>query len=345
MYKPAATLALLFSIPCLADSTSEADRWTVNLYFENDLFAESDQNYTNGLRLSWISPDLSDYIKDPALPSWLRSINKRLTFFHPSTESLQRNLVFSVGQTIFTPEDIEATEVIEDDRPYAGWLFARFAYHSKSALQLDSIELSIGMVGPSSLAEKAQDFIHDLRGFDKFQGWDNQLENEPGLQLVYEHKQKFINQTPQDGSFGIDFIGHAGGALGNISSYLNVGGEMRWGWLIPNDFGSSAVRPGGDNSAPGSNWDPRINAPGKIGLHFFVSFDIRLIANSLLLEGNTFEDSHGVNIRHLVGDAAIGVSTVFKGFKISYAQVFRSKEFDHQDGSHAYGSLSLSYSF
>lgn len=344
MYRLFLILILLFPGLCqAAEDTSK--NWTVNLYFENDLFAESDQNYTNGLRLSWISPDLSDYIEDPALPSWLRTFNKRLTFFHPSTEGLERNLVFSIGQTIYTPEDINAKEVVKDDRPYAGWLFTRFAYHSKSEYQLDSMELSIGMVGPASLGEKAQNAIHDLRGFDKFQGWDNQLKNELGLQLVYEHKQKLINNTPRNGRFGYDFIGHAGGALGNIGIYINVGGELRWGWLIPNDFGSSAVRPGGDNSAPGSNWDPRINAPGKIGLHFFVTFDVRLVANSLFLDGNTFEDSHSVDIKHLVGDAAVGISTVFSGVKISYAQVFRSKEFELQDGSHSYGSLSLSYSF
>ncbi len=344
MYRLIIILSLL--LPSLGTAAkSPEDSWTFNLYFENDLFAESDQNYTNGVRLSWISPDLTDYIEDPALPAWLRSINKRLTFFHPSTEGLQRNLVFSIGQTIYTPEDIDATETVKDDRPYAGWLFARFAYHSKSELQLDTIEINIGVVGPASLGENSQDFIHDLRGFDKFQGWDNQLDNELGLQLVYEHKQKYINNTPHDGSFGVDFIGHAGGAIGNVGSYINIGGELRWGWLIPNDFGSSAIRPGGDNSAPGSSWDPRINAPGKIGLHFFVTFDVRVIANSLFLEGNTFEDSHSVNVKHLVGDTAVGLSTVFKGVKISFARVFRSKEFEHQDGSHSYGSFSLSYSF
>lgn len=337
-------ILLLIPVSSLA-SDDPKDSWTVNLYFENDLFAETDQDYTNGIRLSWVSPDLTDYIKDPALPNWLRSVNKRLKFFHDSSKGLQRNLVFSIGQTIYTPEDIDARSVVQDDRPYAGWLFTSFAYQSKDQEQLDTLEVNLGVVGPAALGQEAQDFIHDLRGFEKFNGWDNQLENELGLLLLYEHKHKFINNTPRDGRFGYDLIGHAGIALGNVGTYINFGGELRWGWLIPNDFGTSAVRPGGDNSAPGAVWDPRINAPGMIGLHFFATFDVRAVAHDIFLDGNTFEDSHSVDKKPLVADAAIGISTVFRGVKISFAQVFRSREFEQQDDTHSYGSLSLSFSY
>lgn len=339
-------LFILFLIPVNAIASNDPkDSWTFNLYFENDLFAETDQDYTNGIRLSWVSPDLTDYIKDPSLPNWLRSVNKRLTFFHDSSKGLQRNLVFSIGQTIYTPEDIDARIVVKDDRPYAGWLFTSFAYHSKDQEQLDTLELNLGVVGPAALGQEAQDFIHDLRGFEKFNGWDNQLENELGLLLLYEHKHKFINNTPHDGRFGYDFIGHAGIALGNVGTYINAGGELRWGWLIPNDFGTSAVRPGGDNSAPGAVWDPRISAPGMIGFHFFAAFDVRAVAHDIFLDGNTFEDSHSVDKKHFVADAAFGISTVYRGVKISFAQVFRSREFDEQDDTHSYGSLSLSFSY
>lgn len=321
------------------------DSWTTSLYFENDLFAETDQDYTNGIRLSWVSPDLSDYIKDKTLPKWIRSVNKRLKFFHRSSKGLQRNLVFSLGQTIYTPEDIEATSVVQDDRPYAGWLFTRFAYQSRNHEQLDTLELNLGIVGPSARGQEAQDLVHDLRGFDKFKGWDNQLNDEPGLILLYEHRHKLINQTPQDGRFGYDLIGHAGVALGNVATYVNAGAEVRFGWLIPNDFGTSAVRPGGDNSTPGANWDPRLRADKPFGVHFFAAFDVRAVALDIFLDGNNFENSHSVSKKEWVGDASVGVAAVYNGFKVSYAQVFRSKEFEKQDSGHSYGSLSVSFSF
>jgi len=48
---------LLLSVSCFA----EDDRWTMNIYFENDLFAETDLNYTNGVRASFISPDVDSF--------------------------------------------------------------------------------------------------------------------------------------------------------------------------------------------------------------------------------------------------------------------------------------------
>jgi hypothetical protein len=65
-----------------AYSQEEGLPWTLNVYFENDLFGETDQNYTNGIRFSWVSPDLSSYETDPSLPHWLRQANDRLHFFH-----------------------------------------------------------------------------------------------------------------------------------------------------------------------------------------------------------------------------------------------------------------------
>jgi len=321
------------------------DSWTFNLYFENDLFSETDQNYTNGLRASWISPDLVDYIDDPSLPQWLRSLNKRLTFFNSSSKGLQRNLVFAFGQTIYTPEDVLATNTVANDRPYAGWMFASVAFQSKNQANLDTLQIDLGIVGPAALGQEAQDLIHDIRGFDKFQGWDNQLKNELGLVLLYEHKQKVFNEVPRDGELGFDVITHAGIALGNVATYINAGGEVRIGWLIPNDFGTSAVRAGGDNSAPGVNWDPRFDYPDKWGFHFFASFELRAVAQDIFLDGNTFRDSHSVSRKVLVADAAVGVSSVIGRVKVSYAQVFKSKEFKSQNSGHSYGSLSLSYSF
>ncbi|MBW2610489.1 MAG: DUF2219 family protein [Deltaproteobacteria bacterium] len=32
---------------------------TFSLYFENDVFAHTDHGYTSGIKLSWISPDLT----------------------------------------------------------------------------------------------------------------------------------------------------------------------------------------------------------------------------------------------------------------------------------------------
>jgi lipid A 3-O-deacylase len=334
---------LLITTPVWADK-DQREEWTLNLYVENDLFSETDQDYTSGVRLSWVSPDLSDYVDNDELPEWIKRVNRRLTFFHKSHEGLKRNVIISLGQQIYTPQNLNQTELIKDDRPYAAWLFLGFGFQTRAENQLDTLEVRLGVVGPGAFGQETQDFIHDLRGFDKFLGWNNQLHNEPGFVAVWEHKRK-RSWRNDNSRFGFDTVGHAGVTLGNVGAHLNAGAEFRVGWAIPDDFGTSAIRPGGENSTPDSVWDPRVELDRRWGLHAFAGFDVRLVGYDIFLDGNSFRDSHSIAKESVVADAAVGLSFIYQGAKISYAQIFRSKEFSGQASSHSYGSLAFSYTF
>lgn len=338
-----ACLALLL-VCCLA-SAREKNPWTANLYFENDMFAGTDANYTNGIRMSWVSPDLTSYDDDERLPLWVRKMNNQLRFFHDFRTGLHRNLAITLGQRMYTPENRAATALVKDQRPYAGYLYTGVAYHTRSELQLDTIEIDLGIVGPSALAEQTQDAIHDLRGIKKWQGWDNQLNDEPALQMLYEHKRILFRQ-PIVWGLQHDFIGHAGASLGNVATYGNVGGEYRLGWDLPNDFGTSALRPGGDNSAPGRG-DPRLSASRLpiSGVHGFVSLDTRWVVRDIFLDGNTWRDSHSVDKENAVADIAAGVSFLTGRWKVSWAYVVRTREYEKQPHHQEYGSMSFSYSW
>ena len=334
----------------LGAGTSRADG-TFNLYFENDLFGSTDQQYTNGVRASWISPNLEKtFFNDPNLPEWVRNYNSALKFFHelnPNNSNsleLERNLVITLGQTMFTPDEEldDVTTLIEDDRPYAGYLFFGMAYHTKSDDQLDTIEIDLGMVGPSSRAHETQDFIHESRGLDTFEGWDNQLKDEPTLHAIYEHKHKVPWHSLFDDHIQQELIWHAGFSLGNFASYLNAGAEYRIGLQLPQDFGTASLRPGGDSGSPFPADVSRVQ-PGFNNLHLFVSVDARAVANDVTLDGNTWKDSHSVDKKPLVGDIATGISFSYNRWKFSYSQVFRSKSFEGQRDSHSYGAISVSY--
>jgi len=346
---PASLIPLLLAAvaagaPVAAEESAD-DPWTVNLYLENDLFGETDQNYTSGIRLSWVSPNLESFRDDPDVPQLINRVNDRLDRLFGFKEGLTRNLVASIGQQIYTPENSAAEELLVDERPYAGYLYLGLAYHSRTDNRLDTVEVNVGMIGPSSLGEQAQDNIHKIRGIDKFQGWDNQLGDEFALQVAYENKLRlFKHELP----LGLehDFISHAGAVLGNVAIKARVGGEYRFGWDLPEDFGTSAVRPGGDNSAPGRG-DIRLRKVDKFiyGLHGFISFDGRAVARDIFLDGNTWKDSHSLDKEYLVGEVAAGISVLISNWKVSYAQVFRTREFRKQPHSHQYGSLTLSYTW
>ena len=134
MLRPRAlSAALLLSLtglalPALAADQCDSSRLgrtppAVNFRVDNDLFGgeDQDQGYSNGALLTLVSPNLVDYTDDPCLPRTARWVNSYLERLHPG-EFDQQNMVFSIGQAIFTPTDYTRRDVIPDDRPYAGCL-------------------------------------------------------------------------------------------------------------------------------------------------------------------------------------------------------------------------------
>ena len=336
----------LLSLNSLSSWAGEADPseiegkfWDFNFYLENDLFANTDTNYTNGIRLAFSSTEFDRV--DNELPNLLGRINRKLKSLHGLSSSPDKDsysFVGTIGQRMYTPSNKLRQDVMEDERPYAGWLYIGLANHTLLQNEtMITIELDLGMVGPASLAKQTQDFVHDSQNISRFQGWDNQLGNEFGIALIYEYKKKWQAFETSMG-LGADIISHAGGSLGNVATYANAGIEARLGWNIPNDFGTSALRPAGDNSAPGP--DER----RKSGLHLFLSMDNRLVARDIFLDGNTFKASHSVDKKNWVADGALGISLNIAGLKLSYARIFRSKEYFGQVDPHSYGSLSVSFS-
>lgn len=320
------------------------DSSTLTVMFENDLFGDSDEQYTNGFQLGWLSPDVARYA-DADLPPWL-DWTKGLAAHLPFVDlpGSQHNIGLSLGQKMFTPGDTATRALVVDDRPYAGWLYGSVAFISKTETRLVTVETQLGMIGPASLAEDAQKLVHELRGFDVPQGWDNQLENEPGAALIYERRDRRLRSENVSG-LGYDFITHGGGAVGNVFTYVNAGAELRAGWNLPADFGTSVISAGGDTNAPSAINDPRLGNTSRFGIHGFAAVTGRLVLHDIFLDGNTFADSHDVDREWLVGDLLIGVSVTFWRAKLSYAEVFRSKEFEDQGSAHNFGSLSLSITF
>jgi len=63
----------------------------------------------------------------------------------------------------------------------------------------NSLLLNAGIVGPWSYAQEAQRLIHDLRGLDHPNGWDNQLHDELGLMVVYERMWRWPKHERRSG--------------------------------------------------------------------------------------------------------------------------------------------------
>ena len=338
----------VFQLSLLGESETDTDRlekpgpWSLNLYFENDLFADTDQQYTNGTKISWVSPDVSEYVHTN-FPLLTEFFDREVHFLSEAYDV--KNLAFSIGQNMYTPEDIEATELIETDRPYAAWLYLSAGFHAKNDRVQDTFEVQLGMVGPAALGQEIQDIVHDFRGIPKAKGWDNQIRNEPGLNLVGERRVRLEADNTGMG-WETDAIASGGFVIGNVNTYLNMGIEGRLGYNLPQDFGTTHIRPGGETNIP--FLDERFEGLRReqdFGFLLFASVEGRAIGRDIFLDGNTFSDSHSVEKEPLVADLALGVKFKLRSLKLSYSMVHRTKQFKLQPEGHTFGSMMVSFTY
>lgn len=315
---------------------------TYRFTLDNDLFANRDQDYTSGAKIAWASPNVRSFADDECLPPWLQQAGRLFREVYPLAVD-EGNVIVTFGQAMYTPRDRTTRALIATDRPYAGWTYLGFGFNTRSARRLDSYEINLGVVGPWSHAKELQDFIHRVRGFERFQGWKNQLGNEFGAQVVYERKYRseLLQFPDRHEGFGMDLIPHFGWSVGNVATYANAGFELRGGWGLPDDFGTSPIRPAGDNAAPRADGTVR-QFTRDIGAHVFASLDARAVVRNIFLDGNTIRDSHSVRKERIVADAAVGVAANFGKYKVAYVRVFRTREFAGQSTAPRYGAITIS---
>ena len=66
---------------------------------------------------------------------------------------------------------------------------------------------------------------------------------------------------------------------------------------------------------------------------------------NIFLDGNTFRDSHRVDKKPVVGDFMAGVNLSTANAQLSFAYVFRSKEYETQTKAQEFGSINFSFSY
>lgn len=308
--------------------------WIITLQFSNDIFGGSDRHFTHGTRFAALSPEAH-------VPGFVEAAAKALPLF-PQDGRLR--VSYSLGQDIFTPERIEERDLIEDDRPYAGWLYGGIGLVSENGQRLDNLELNLGVVGPASLAEQVQTEYHRLINVTVPEGWDNQLENEPGIVLYYERKWRSLWEAKLGDKevldeLAFDVTPHLGGALGNVFTYGAAGVTFRLGEDLRNDYGPPRLRP----ALPGSDF---FRPDDDFGWYFFAGAEGRAVARNIFLDGNTFRDSHSVDKRPFVVDIQAGMAiTLGERLRLAYTHLWRSEEFEEQDAPDQFGTLSLSVRF
>ncbi|HEY2010889.1 MAG TPA: lipid A deacylase LpxR family protein [Rhizomicrobium sp.] len=325
---------LLFAVSATAQAQStpetnapDSEKGSFSVLFENDIFDNTDHDYTNGVELGYTTaPDDT--------PHWAVDAARSLPFFAQTGDVRTR---YAIGQAIFTPTNLSLANPPLTDRPYAGFLYGSMGLIADDGVHLDQLQVTLGVIGPDSLAEESQNFVHSIINDKQAMGWNTQLHNEPGLVISYERAVKVI--APQSLLGGVfDIEPHFGGAIGNVYDYANAGVMARFGFNLPKDYGPLRIQP----SLPGSDY---FEPTAGFGAYVFAGVDGRAIARNLFLDGNSFEASRSVSKKDLVGDLALGGALTFDSFRLAFTHVIRTREYATQSTPDRFGAVDLTVRF
>lgn len=292
---------------------------------------ESDRWYTNGAKFTETldirdAPSVLLCIPKP-LAAWAREHYANLQFG------------FSFGQLMFTPQVITDPAPQPNDRYWSGFLYFGqiIQGHPKGpdgkALDrvIDSFEINYGVVGPASLAQQTQKFIHSLEGAPKPAGWSNQLRNEAAVQATYTRQIQVC--PPDKGShFQWDCTAHYGGSIGTVFDYGNAGFGMRFGTNLDEAPVGTIENPAlGDLHKSANRWYFMVQGDAKGVLH-------NSFIDGSLLRGNPYSSP----LKSKFGVAQLTGGFVFEfkdsaadsgGTRLSFLLHRRSAEFNAPSGS------------
>lgn len=304
----------------------------VSLSYENDMIGSgTDENYTSGVQINYFNvenrpPEIVRTLAD----SWLGFDIGEAT----ATS-------YTLGQKIYTPTDIENSNRQPNDRPWAGWLYGSIGLTNVHTEYIDSVGLTLGIVGPYSGAEHVQKFIHkEITDSPEPEGWDRQLHTEPGVILSWQRRWPVI-LAAEVGGWRLQGEPNVSVALGNINTFAGVGGTLTFG---PNQKELQDTPPRIPPAMPGTGY---FDTPQDRDWdwYLFTGLNGRAVARDIFLDGNTFSDSPSIDKKNFVADANAGLALTYGHTRISYTVIYRTKEFDGQKNPSVFGSLSLTQRF
>jgi hypothetical protein len=304
-----------------------SEKGAFSILFENDIFYNSDHDYSNGVQFAYTTAPNDT-------PDWMVDTARALPFFNQSGDVRAR---YALGQDIFTPHNLSLADPPPTDRPYAGFLYGALGLVDDTGTNLDQLQVTLGVVGPDSLGEETQKWVHAIFNDRKPMGWATQLHDEPGLVIEYNRSLKLI--APQSFLGAVfDIEPNYGAAIGNVYDYADIGAMARLGFNLPKDYGPMRMEP----SLPGSDY---FEPTAGLGAYIFAGVEGRAIARNLFLDGNSFEQSRSVDKTNLVGDLVLGAAVTFDAFRLAFTHDIRTREYKTQPAADQFGAVDLTFRF
>lgn len=308
---------------------------------ENDMFVpgdNTDRYYTQGIKFTGLlAPDGDGLLAGP-----LAALIRR-TDVPDLPPGWKGRVTVGLGQHMYTPEDKSRVVPDPNDRPYAGWLYVSTSAFAYKPDQIAGLELQLGVVGPDAHAGPLQNWWHEVIDAPSVDGWASQLNNELGVNLHGEWRRRL--STPKYREWGGDAILQATAAVGNVETSAGVGGVVRLGYNLREDFGPPRLRPG----AAGTEF---FTGGGGWAAYVFAGAYGRVIGRDIFLDGNTFSDSASVEREDWVPEYTVGFAVRSPRFQLTpthymppvrfgYTYVEREHEFVGQLAPSRFGAFNI----
>lgn len=356
----ALAVSLLVASPVLAQLRLKDHSGSFTL--ENDLFFRTDKYYTNGAQLT-VSERLDSRL------AITKTILGKLCGVAGCGADTDEFIVAHtrVGQLMYTPVNIRDALPQPLDRPWAGLLYyaADYQFGSKDERVLTTITGQVGVIGPGSLAEQTQTWVHRATNSDLPKGWGNQIGGELGLLASIEKRYAIGEVAKTESSekpVEIRSTGYWRIAAGNIMTFAGAGLNVAIGKSLPNvvprESGGIDIKRAEWRSGFKSQSVDSTNATCLfrwLRCSAFADAELRLVAWNVFLDGAMFHDGLKISKKPLVADVSLGVrldfpeshNSVTGPWFVQFKATRRSPEFTSPDPAspQTFGALTIGTEF
>ena len=296
-------------------------------YIENDdLWPDkgTDKNYTNGFRFTldknyamWGFGRLARIFGQTPVDCADRSTNAGPDAVCVSTS-------FHVGQQFYTPDEISESEIIANDRPYAGWAYVGGTWRVSSEVQSAQTDVYVGATGPWSFAEDVQTWWHDEDNLPL--GWAHQIDGRFGVIVGHSRRWVPVELDWRKGRW-LELVPYIGGTAGTIVDDVYAGLRVKVGWNILLEWLETGI-------------GPRIPTREAGDLEAYGIFDVqgRLVGYNAFLNSKR----HEFEREWRIWDYGIGFGLRWKRLGFSYRTVQISPEHS-LTGPHDYRAVRFTY--
>lgn len=276
--------------------------------YDNDYFAATDKNYTQGYSLEFVAPGL---IKNP--------VNH--LFFRSETSINRYGIVLEhIG---FTPRNIKSPEIQVGDRPFAAAIMLKSFMISNNGEKRSRFtsSLSLGLIGPGAFGKEMQVGIHKATGNVIPQGWRNQISNDVVLNYEMSYEKQLFR-------------------FGNYFS-VQSNSNLQAGTLFTNaSVGFNSVA--GIINSPFSSEEKQ-----KFQLYLYAQPLVKIVGYDATLQGGLFNRDSPYTIpteevERVVGQVNYGVVFKINNFYLEYTRTSITREFE-TGNSDNWGGIKLGF--